>query len=518
VAGVRARSPARLVVAAAAALIVAVFAVLGMLTWQAFEQTFVEARSDSLETSDVLASKLDWAVGASRGLLGQFAAGDLGDRNAAAARFAEAVALLPDAKGHALYDLSGRRIAGTAGPGDLSAGEFDIVGGLAAPGDWMVTPQLAADDGAPQFLVVQHIVEGDAGFLAAIAFGNDLLESVAMDSDLGEASTLVVVRDDGWLIARQPPVEESFNANASSSSFGRTLEQLSGSYEAVSSVDGRERIIGYTKLEAARVVAYATISRTTLTGRLWYSVTIVSLLMAPIALALFGGALWTARLLNRSAAQQQSLQQALDRNQLLFNEIHHRVKNNLQSVSALVQLHPIDVELKREIAGRLTAMSAVHEQMYRSGNFETVRMKDYLHTLLEGVRSGNDPRVKLVEDVSEVEFDRDRAGSLGLIVNEILTNAFKHAFAPEAVDPQIRIAFRRDGENAVLEVIDNGRGFDPKEPVKGIGRRLIGALTAQLRGTSGFEPQERGSLFRLTFPFDPPGVTPVSEPGMRAAS
>src|SRR5690606_20945484 len=110
---------------------------------------------------------------------------------------------------------------------------------------------------------------------------------------------------------------------------------------------------------------------------------VVSLLIAPIAIALIVGSVITARALRRSQSTSRSLAAALENNETLFREIHHRVKNNLQSVTSLLQLQPIPREVRKDMAQRISAMSAVHEHIYRSRTFSEVLVKDYLHTLIE---------------------------------------------------------------------------------------------------------------------------------------
>jgi two-component sensor histidine kinase len=164
-------------------------------------------------------------------------------------------------------------------------------------------------------------------------------------------------------------------------------------------------------------------------------------------------------------------------------------------------MQPIPREVKVNMGQRIAAMSAVHEHIYRSNDFATVRVKNYLDTLIGTLRGGYDPNVEVVQDIDELAVDKDAATPLGLIVNEVVSNAFKHAFADGRAG-RLGISLKRESEGTARLVIeDNGPGFDPDAPSKGIGRRLIDALTAQLGGSVRFEPAEGGGArFTLTFP------------------
>jgi two-component sensor histidine kinase len=212
-------------------------------------------------------------------------------------------------------------------------------------------------------------------------------------------------------------------------------------------------------------------------------------------------ALIIARMLRQSERTQAKLSAAVEHNEVLFREIHHRVKNNLQSVGSLLQMQPIDKAIKINMGQRIAAMSAVHEHIYRSSNFSTVMVKSYLETLIENIRGGSDRRIAVVEELDDLAVDKDAATPLGLIVNEVVTNAFKHAF-PEGREGTITVRLGKTADGSgQLVVEDNGVGFDPAVPGKGIGQRLIKALTEQLSGLSTMEaPAAGGSRFTLTFP------------------
>ena len=176
------------------------------------------------------------------------------------------------------------------------------------------------------------------------------------------------------------------------------------------------------------------------------------------------------------------------------------MKNNLQSINSLLQLHPIPREVRADMSQRIAAMSAVHEHIYRSHTFAQVEVRDYLRKLIENIQAGYDPDLKVAVEIEDVAVDKDSATPLGLIVNEVVSNAFKHAFT-DGRQGVVTITLVAEDENrARLTVRDNGVGFDPEAPAKGIGRRLIVGLTAQLQGESRHVSDADGSVFTLTFP------------------
>jgi two-component sensor histidine kinase len=182
-------------------------------------------------------------------------------------------------------------------------------------------------------------------------------------------------------------------------------------------------------------------------------------------------------------------------------------------VASLLQMQPIPREIKTNMGQRIAAMSAVHEHIYRSSSFEIVHVKDYLQTLVASIGAGHDPNVRVSEDIADLAVDREAATPLGLILNEVVSNAFKHAFADGREGVLTVKLVRTPDDRGQLTVEDNGMGFDPQTPTKGIGRRLISALTQQLGGESRFETAVNGgSLFTLTFPLASQETRPSASP------
>jgi two-component sensor histidine kinase len=208
--------------------------------------------------------------------------------------------------------------------------------------------------------------------------------------------------------------------------------------------------------------------------------------------------IWVARLLRRDEKMRASLAAAAERNNLLMREIHHRTKNNLQSVASLMKLQPISEEAKAAMTARIAAMSALHEQAYRSDQYSEVGLREYLLTLVETIRRTMSGDISLETELAEMAIDRDLAQPLGLIANEVISNAVKHAFAGR---PGGRISIRLAAiaeDRAELTISDDGSGYTPTGAETGMGSRLIRAFAQQL-GNDYSYASENGTRFVIRF-------------------
>jgi two-component system, sensor histidine kinase PdtaS len=177
-------------------------------------------------------------------------------------------------------------------------------------------------------------------------------------------------------------------------------------------------------------------------------------------------------------------------NELLLKEIHHRVKNNLEVVSSLLALQSAQIQdpnvkdAMLESQNRVQSIGIVHQKLYQGQNLGAVEMKDYFVNLSESVLDafGVDERIKIECAMSRLELDIDTAVPLGLIVNELLTNALKYAF-PDGRKGNIYIKLEKKTENILsLEVADNGTGKSGLTHGTGFGTQLVSLLTRQLNG------------------------------------
>jgi two-component sensor histidine kinase len=207
--------------------------------------------------------------------------------------------------------------------------------------------------------------------------------------------------------------------------------------------------------------------------------------------------------------QTTKLAAALKENEVLLRELQHRVKNNLQVISSLLSLQcgklrdQASRELFKECQQRIRAIALVHETLYRApklGNLDVaVYFRDIVQNLLRCycVNSG---AVKPRIDVEAAAVGMDRLISCGLIVNELVCNALKHAF-PEGRSGEVRVElYKKDGQVS-LRVADDGVGFFPSgvPGAGGVGQQIVKALVEQLSGKLDWA-NGRGTTATVTFP------------------
>jgi two-component sensor histidine kinase len=205
------------------------------------------------------------------------------------------------------------------------------------------------------------------------------------------------------------------------------------------------------------------------------------------------------------AAQQ--LRAALEQKEMLLREVHHRVKNNLQVISSLLFLQsqkandPALTRMLDEMEWRVKAMALIHENLYQSTDVVRVDFRRYLQMLMDGLTSAHAGRpVHVGTRLDDVSLEIQKAVPCGLIVNELVTNAFLHAFKNGA-QGTIRVEFSQCNGRLELLVIDDGVGLPPEAQLNqstSLGLRLVHNLTEQIGGKLEVH-RERGTAFRLTF-------------------
>lgn len=199
----------------------------------------------------------------------------------------------------------------------------------------------------------------------------------------------------------------------------------------------------------------------------------------------------------KTAALRQKLNQELaiknQQNELLLKEIHHRVKNNLQTISSLLSLQSAHIEdpqiqgAVEQSQNRVQSMALIHQKLYQGENLAGIEMKEYLQNLGETLVDSynlDTKRIEIEYPMEPVELDIDTAIPLGLIANELLTNAMKYAF-PKNAKGHIRVSLLKSGDTFRFSVTDDGIGMDSKGyPEKeGFGIQLINLLVLQIEGT-----------------------------------
>jgi len=210
------------------------------------------------------------------------------------------------------------------------------------------------------------------------------------------------------------------------------------------------------------------------------------------------------------------IQNSLKEKELLLKEIHHRVKNNLQIISSLLDLQ-VDTLQNQEIIkvfqdskNRIRAMALIHENLYSYGDLARIDGLNYIQELLSSLldifREGGvriDPEIDI--ELPTFAVDMDTAIPLGLILTELISNALKHAF-PNQKEGKIQIRlYPTTPGTVVLVVSDNGIGLPEEIDIhksKTLGLQLISLLTQQIKGSIHLK-RNNGTTFAITFPYKP---------------
>jgi len=202
---------------------------------------------------------------------------------------------------------------------------------------------------------------------------------------------------------------------------------------------------------------------------------------------------------------------SLREKEVLLREIHHRVKNNLQTISSLLrlQMRIIDddrySEIFSDIQNRIQVISLVHEKLYRSKDMANIDINDYINSLIKVILQSHGAttgRILVNVEHTDISFDIDKAVTCGLIVNELVSNAVKYAF-PDRRSGEVRIAIHPLSDNEIeLIVSDNGIGMQEDldiKKVESLGLQLVVILSEeQLKGKIELNRTE-GTEFRIKF-------------------
>lgn len=211
---------------------------------------------------------------------------------------------------------------------------------------------------------------------------------------------------------------------------------------------------------------------------------------------------------DRKLAQTELLK-SLHEKEVLLKEVHHRVKNNLQIISSIFNLQSAHVGddqrmigLLRDSRDRIRSMSFIHESLYQTKDFSSIDLADYIDGLSRNLVMSYslNSKVDLQTDLEQVHLVLDQAIPCGLILNELISNALKHAF-PNDRSGTIRITLRLAGEQVRIEVSDDGVGLPPgfrPETHSNLGLELVDTLIGQLEGTMD-RRSEGGVSYLLTF-------------------
>jgi PAS domain S-box-containing protein len=228
--------------------------------------------------------------------------------------------------------------------------------------------------------------------------------------------------------------------------------------------------------------------------------------------------LWTGHVQDLTAMKraEDEIVRSLREKETLLKEIHHRVKNNLQSVASLLALqsasavHEETRALLAESTGRVHSMALIHEHVYGMESLDDIEFGRYLETLGDFIRRTMDEDGKLIVRAERVLLPVQRAVPLGLLLHELLTNAFKYGRTPPATagagpgHVEIRVDVSVAAGQLRVAVQDRGAGFPAgfeRRRSQSLGLRLVHSLAGQLRGSVAFE-NDGGGRAIVTIPFE----------------
>jgi two-component sensor histidine kinase len=203
---------------------------------------------------------------------------------------------------------------------------------------------------------------------------------------------------------------------------------------------------------------------------------------------------------------EEKIRNLLAEKEMILTEVHHRVKNNMNTMGALLRLQsntqgsPETKNFLEDAAGRLNSMMVLYDKLYRSDNFGKLSLKVYVPSLIEEIVSIFPRSVKTELQIEDILIDIKLLSSLGILLNELITNSMKHAFNNSDSGLITVSASRKDNVIAVLYG-DNGIGLPESvtlESSTGFGMQLIGFLLHQINGTIRIE-RNHGTRFIIEF-------------------
>ena len=218
-----------------------------------------------------------------------------------------------------------------------------------------------------------------------------------------------------------------------------------------------------------------------------------------------------ARLIRAKEEAERQVRLARDRAELLLAEVNHRVANSLSMVAALVRLQMNAIADKAakaalaETQARIMAVAGVHRRLYTSDDIRTVEIREYLYSLISELalsmrEAGHHSSVQV--DVEQILVPTDKAVPIGVVVTELITNAFKYAY-PDTSGGDVRIHLSRAAAGtAQITIEDDGIGWRGEGVPRGtgLGSRVVKAMAGSLGAELSYEAPERGTRIRLVFP------------------
>lgn len=207
---------------------------------------------------------------------------------------------------------------------------------------------------------------------------------------------------------------------------------------------------------------------------------------------------------------EEKIKQSLKEKEVLLKEVHHRVKNNLQVISSILNLQSSyvtdeqTIDVLQESQNRIKSMSFIHESLYQTKDFTGVNFADYIQNLYNNLLFSYSPKnkkIKIKKQLQNVHLNIDTAIPCGLIINELVSNALKHAFTNKKTGT-VELKMKTIGSKKIqITIADNGKGFPPKFDYKNtstLGLQLVMVLVGQIKATIK-QINKNGVKFIITF-------------------
>ncbi len=329
----------------------------------------------------------------------------------------------------------------------------------------------------------------DGNLLGIINLGipSDSLTGLAPDQ---HATRLALVKHDGAVVAAEPFAAELLGQTLPLPARPRDQQTLFGTFFGSYSVMTIRNVPEFGIYVVAAVPLVMVLQ-----PLIWGVVIGLALLLVVTQLLL--------NLASMLQKKSEEVEQALADNKVLFQEVHHRVKNNLQVISSLIRLQmdrlPPDVRpLLEETGARVRAIALVHEQIYRAASPSTVQLDVFLAQLVQQLAAsmvGNSANITTA--LMPVTIGLDRAVPVAILATEAITNAIKHGL--DEGQGAISVSLRSEGGANIMDVRDSGRG-PAEESQGGLGTRIMTALSRQIDGEWNLSTTPAGTLFTLSWP------------------
>ena len=213
--------------------------------------------------------------------------------------------------------------------------------------------------------------------------------------------------------------------------------------------------------------------------------------------------------ITRKTAEEQALS-SLNHREILLSEIHHRVKNNLAIVTALIELQTFYIEdektvqILKESQNRIKSIALLHEKLYENNSLKNVDISLYTNELINFIKhslSNREKIIKIHSDVEKINLEMERAMPFGLLLNELITNSYKHAFINKNAG-NIWLTLNEEDNHYILKYEDDGPGFQTNSDTKTktLGLKLIESFCTQLNGNFNYKTISNRIVFEFEFP------------------